>query len=287
MPRRNHDPLAGDAARAARHRLRARLAPEEPADQPLLPQASFPELQEETSDAGRANEHDRGTARFRWRVPWRVPALLLVPVVLLGLWLGWQAWSGTWAGGELLPSAGTEVVGTASDAAVAGGTPSADATEGLEGSMVVHVAGAVKKPGIVRLPVGSRVFEAIAAAGGAVDGAALDSLNLAAVIQDGAKVHVPRPGEAPAANAGGGNGSSGTGAPGGGSAAHSGDGGKVNINSASVEELDSLPRVGPVLAERIVAWREEHGPFAAVEELDAVDGVGPKMLEALLPLVTV
>jgi competence protein ComEA len=110
----------------------------------------------------------------------------------------------------------------------------------------------------------------------------LDSLNLAEVVQDGAKIHVPRKGEEPAAGGGGAVAS-----PSGGAGSSGGAGTKVNINTASAAELDGLPRVGPVLAERIVAWREEHGPFAAVEELDAIDGVGPKMLEALLPLVTV
>ena len=62
-------------------------------------------------------------------------------------------------------------------------------------------------------------------------------------------------------------------------------GGKINLNTAGVEELDALPKVGPVLAQRIVDWRKEHGRFKSVEELDAVDGVGPKMLETLLPLV--
>ncbi|WAH97037.1 ComEA family DNA-binding protein [Arthrobacter sp. MMS18-M83] len=151
----------------------------------------------------------------------------------------------------------------------------------------------MKNPGIVTLPAGARVFDAIAAAGGAEPTAELNGLNLAALVQDAAKIHVPRAGEAvtaPAAGtaggaAGGSSGgaASGSGSPGTGASA----GGKLNLNTATAEELDALPKVGPVLAKRIVEWRQQRGPFAAVEDLDAVDGVGPKMMESLLPLVTV
>jgi competence protein ComEA len=148
---------------------------------------------------------------------------------------------------------------------------------------VVHIAGAVLQPGVVELAAGSRVHDAVAAAGGESPGADLDRLNLAAVVEDGQKIYVPQSGEpAPVAPGGPGkdadassNGSAGT------------SGSQVNLNTAGVEELDALPKVGPVLAQRIVDWRKEHGPFKAVEELDAIDGVGPKMLEALLPLVTI
>ncbi len=127
------------------------------------------------------------------------------------------------------------------------------------------------------------MFDAIAAAGGADPAAELNSLNLAAGVQDAAKIHVPRTGEAvPSQNAG----PVGA-APTSGSAGAGPVGGKLNLNTATAEELDALPKVGPVLAKRIVEWREQHGPFAAVEDLDAVEGVGPKMMESLLPLVTV
>ena len=153
----------------------------------------------------------------------------------------------------------------------------------------MHVAGAVRRAGIVELPRGSRLHEAIEAAGGSAPDADSDQLNLAAVLEDGQKVLVPRKGEtlpsgdAPAGGAGGTGGGDGqVGADGPSTAA-----GKVNINTAGVEQLATLPRVGPVLAQRIVEWRAEHGNFRRVEELDAVDGVGPKMLAALLPLVRV
>jgi competence protein ComEA len=158
------------------------------------------------------------------------------------------------------------------------------------GNAVVHVAGAVKKAGVVRLPRGSRVHEAIAAAGGASPEADPDRLNLAALLEDGQKIYVPRRGEpapadksAPAATSGAdaaeADGTAGT--------AGEGSGGKINLNTATAEELAELPKVGPVLAQRIVDWRTQQGPFKSPEELDAVDGVGPKMLESLLPLVTV
>jgi competence protein ComEA len=162
--------------------------------------------------------------------------------------------------------------------------------------VVVHVAGAVKKTGVVKVPRGGRVHEAIAAAGGGTAAADLNRLNLAAVLEDGEKIYVPRRGEAvppdalPQGAQPGGSDSSGTGSGAsgaGGGRGSTGPGSKINLNSASVEELGSLPRVGPVLAKRIVDWRTEHGPFKTVEELDAVDGVGPKMLETLLPLVMV
>ena len=161
-------------------------------------------------------------------------------------------------------------------------------------SLVAHVAGAVASPGVYGLPRGARYHEAISAAGGASPDADVHRLNLAAAVEDGMRLYVPRVGEAGDPAAGGapspGTGASTSGgsasgaAPAGGAAAA---GAKVNLNTATAEELGSLPRVGPVLAQRIVDFRTQHGRFTAPEDLDAVDGIGPKMLEALLPLVTV
>lgn len=148
---------------------------------------------------------------------------------------------------------------------------------------VVHVAGAVNSPGIVTLRAGSRINDAIAAAGGPSAVSDPGVLNLAAVVTDGQKIYVPHPGEElPAELAGAPPATGGSAPPTGGGAGTA----KVNLNTATAAELDTLPKVGPVLAQKIIDWRLEHGPFATVEELDAVDGVGPKMLEALLPLVT-
>lgn len=149
--------------------------------------------------------------------------------------------------------------------------------------ILVHVAGAVVAPGVVEVPEGSRLHEAIAEAGGSLGTADPDRLNLAAVVEDGQKIFVPERGGALAAEpapgdaAGAATGVGGTGAA----------GGKINLNTAGVEELGSLPRVGPVLAQRIVDWRKEHGRFQTVEDLDAVDGVGPKLMATLLPLVRI
>lgn len=156
------------------------------------------------------------------------------------------------------------------------------------GTLLVHVAGAVNKPGVVSLPQGSRVFQAIDAAGGATSTAELNGLNLAEVLDDGVKVYVPVIGEATPNQLSGASGNGGNSGGAGEATGSSGGGGtKVNINTASVEELGTLPRVGPVTAQRIVDWREEHGPFTSVDELDAVDGFGPKLMESLKDLVTV
>ena len=135
-------------------------------------------------------------------------------------------------------------------------------------TITVHVSGAVQSPGVVRVAAGARVGEAIAAAGGALPEADLGRVNLAAPLADGQQLSVPRvsaDGEA---------------------AAVAGDG-RVRLNLAGVEELEALPGVGPVLAERIVAYREEHGPFAVVEDLLDVPGIGEGKLAALRDAVLV
>ena len=141
--------------------------------------------------------------------------------------------------------------------------------------VVVHVAGAVARPGLYRMPEGSRVDDAVLLAGGAKPKAALDVVNLAAPVVDGQQVIVPLQG------VGGG-----TAAPSSGSASE-GDspGAKVRLNSATLEELDELPGVGPVTAQQILDYREANGAFRSVDELDAVPGIGPARLEQLRPLV--
>ena len=180
-----------------------------------------------------------------------------------------------------------------------------------EATVRVHVAGAVNNPGVYTLPAQGRAVDAIAAASGAAADADLDRVNLAGALSDGVQIYVPHRGEtaAPAqiqpnggtAHAGQGNAANGAaqnGASQGGAQpqpartltpAGSAQKGTtpVNINTATAEELQTLPRIGPAMAQRIIAWREAHGGFRSVDELDAVPGIGPSMLENLRPLVTV
>lgn len=154
------------------------------------------------------------------------------------------------------------------------------------GSVLVHVVGQVRKPGVVRLPAGSRVDDAIKAAGGATPAADLAAVNLARPVGDGEQVHVPKPGETPSpvpnAITGGSGAATGGGAPAGGAAA-----GPVDLNTATEADLDGLPGVGPVLASRILQWRTTNGRFTSVDDLGEVSGIGDKLLEQLRPLVTV
>ena len=156
------------------------------------------------------------------------------------------------------------------------------------GSIVVHVIGAVSRPGVVTLPPGSRVTDAINAVGGASAEADTQQLNLARVLSDGEQIRVPRIGEVlpdPAPQPGGATAPGARTAPG-----KSGDGGAsgtVNINTASASELEKLPGIGPALAQRIVEYRDSHGPFASVDSLTDVPGIGKAKLEGLREQATV
>lgn len=134
--------------------------------------------------------------------------------------------------------------------------------------IVVHVAGLVGRPGIYELKEGSRVHQAIEAAGGPLGEADLDSLNLASKLTDGQKIHLTKKGEPPPEQEGS-------------------VGGKTNLNTADLRKLEDLPGVGPVLAQRIIEFRQKKGGFTAVRDLLQVEGVGPKKYESLKDLVTV
>lgn len=138
--------------------------------------------------------------------------------------------------------------------------------------LVVHVAGQVANPGVYRLTDGSRVQDAVAAAGGPSAQADVEAVNLAALIADGQKIFLPEPGQAlPSGQSGS---ASGGGVP-----------GKVNLNTADRQTLESLPSVGPVKAERIISHRETHGPFTSPRQIMEVSGFGPKTYESLKDLI--
>jgi competence protein ComEA len=135
--------------------------------------------------------------------------------------------------------------------------------------LVVDVAGAVQRPGLYRFAQGARVADAIARAGGLTRRAERTAVNLAAPLADGEQVLVAARGS-PASGAAG---------------APAGTAGPVSLNTATAEQLDTLPGVGPVTAQKIVDYRQEHGPFTSVDGLDAIPGIGPARLADLRPLV--
>jgi competence protein ComEA len=137
-------------------------------------------------------------------------------------------------------------------------------------TLYVNVVGAVRRPGLYRLKDGSRVADAVTRAGGPTAKAQIELLNLAARIADGEQIVVPRRGLAGPS----------VGPPGGAAAT-----GPVHLNSATLEQLDALPGVGPVTAQKILDYRQQHGAFGSVDELDAIAGIGPARLETLRGLV--
>lgn len=141
--------------------------------------------------------------------------------------------------------------------------------------VVVDVVGAVRQPGLYRLEQGSRIADAIARAGGATPKAELAQVNLAAPLADGEQVVVPKrgvPGAVPPSTTGSPSGAGTPAAP-------------VQLSTATLEQLDSLPGVGPATAQKILDYRTKHGAFSSVDELDAVPGIGPKRLDQLRDLV--
>ncbi|HZD61044.1 MAG TPA: helix-hairpin-helix domain-containing protein [Anaerolineae bacterium] len=164
------------------------------------------------------------------------------------------------------------IVSKAGESAKEGSSEDRPATKAKDVKMLfVHVAGAVVHPGVYHLKEGSRVIDAITAAGGGLQGSDQDALNLAAKVFDGQRVYVPKKGEVPPQIDGL---SSATDPP-------LESGGKVNINTATMEQLDSLPGVGPVTAQKIIDYRSKHGPLKRLEELKAIDGIGSKKYDQI------
>ena len=163
-------------------------------------------------------------------------------------------------------------------AAAPAGTPDGAGTVRIGRSQndaaLVHVAGAVRRPGVYRLSAGARVKQAVERAGGARRGADVNAINLAAKVADGQQVVVPRRGPAAGAAA---TATAGTSA----SVAGAAPAAPVNLNTATPEQLDTLAGVGPATAQKIIDWRTEHGGFRSVDDLSQVPGIGPKRMDAL------
>ncbi|WP_454729546.1 ComEA family DNA-binding protein [Cellulosimicrobium protaetiae] len=247
-----------------------------------------------TSHAGFAGLDEEGRRRWALRPRTAVAALAVVLLLAAGVVLLRSPAGGvtpvapldaTTAGGPATgPDAESVTVAGAGATTDRGAAEPAGADVGGAGTeaegapsagVVVHVVGQVATPGLVTVPADARVADALEAAGGATAEADLAALNLARTVTDGEQIVVPRPGEAvPAAGS----------AP---PAAGSTAGGAVDLNAADAAALDALPGIGPVLAERIVAWREENGPFTTVDELGEVSGIGPAVLADVRDLVRV
>lgn len=191
---------------------------------------------------------DPEVQRKRWFIDWDRRSQRAISVLLIGLLIvvAWWWWSGR-------PRDAVVVA----DVGVTEGVAVTDAGASATGPAVtVHVIGKVAEPGIVELQPGSRVIDAIDAVGGAVNDKALETVNLARVVVDGEQIVV-------------------------GAAASSSAGGKVSINRADAAALEQLPGVGPVIAERIVQWRKENGPFGSIEELAEISGIGQAMIDRI------
>ena len=179
------------------------------------------------------------------RRSWRV---LLVLAAVASVVVGWVWWQGR-----------AHAVVPIADRVVASSSSSSPAALTGTTAVVVHVVGAVHRPGLVTLAAGSRVADALKAAGGATSTKAEGSVNLARLVLDGEQIHVNAAGAAITASGIG----------------------KVSVNSATAQELESLPGVGPVLAQRMLEYRASHGPFRSVEDLDDVSGIGSALMGQL------
>ncbi|HEY3339405.1 MAG TPA: helix-hairpin-helix domain-containing protein [Propionicimonas sp.] len=194
---------------------------------------------------------------------------LAAVVVVLLVGCGWTAYS-------LLQARSTPVALAAVPTVVAAATAAPTPTP--TPLVLVHLLGAVRHPGVVQLPQGARVADAIEEAGGLTAAADPGELNLAAVVVDGSQVVIGTRGK-PRGEVRSEGGDAGAGPPGGSAT--------VSLNTATLEQLDTLPGVGPVTAQKILDWRKLHGRFSAVTELQEVDGIGPKTYADIAPNVRI
>ncbi len=195
-------------------------------------------------------QRDEAVARFRWKIGVTAGLALVGAVVLIAV--------AAYVFRQATPVTQTLVTPVAQNdnaADLGPGTP--------EAVVIVHVVGAVRNPGVIELPENSRVLDALELAGGATEEADLTGINLARIVFDGEQILVPRPGEMPLPGSAGA-----VDAP-------------VSLSRADQATLETLPRVGPATAERIIAWREKNGPFLSVDDLLAVPGIGPATLDGM------
>ncbi|MET0673278.1 MAG: ComEA family DNA-binding protein [Microbacterium pygmaeum] len=215
-----------------------------------------------TARAGGASDGSVAEASPRARIG--LGAAIVVAILALTVTVGIGILRGAAAPVETVTTSHSSD-STADDAEGGGG----DATRA---GLYVHVSGAVNGPGLYLLHEGDRVVDAVAAAGGFAPGADEQAVNLARILSDGEQLVVPLVGQEPV---------------GGAAAAPAAGDGRVNLNTADAGALDTLPRIGPALAQRIIDWREANGRFTSVEDLLAVPGIGDKMLESLRDLVSI
>jgi competence protein ComEA len=162
-------------------------------------------------------------------------------------------------GARWIRSSGGESTGGAEVSFAADSSHEAESTR----DVVVHVAGDVRRPGVYRLPAGSRVTDAVRRAGGFAGGANQDAINLAARLSDGQQVVVPGPGTVAASSAAG------------------EQTGPISLGSATAEQLDGVEGIGPVTAQKIIEFRDQHGGLSSINQLDEVDGIGPSTMQTL------
>jgi competence protein ComEA len=259
--------------RAAAERARERAAAEAAGPAPVADPAAVAEPVETAIKA--PGRH----ASRRFPLADRIPGALLGPgpvavvAVLVALGLGLAAWLALRSQPEELPLAAPVAGELVSPVAVPGASTAAEVST-TPAEVVVHVAGKVRRPGIVVLEPGARVIDAVEAAGGLRRGVDLTGVNLARLLTDGEQVLV-------------GTGVAGAPASGVAGPGDAATAGKVNLNTASAAQLEELPGVGPVTAAAIVAFREEHGPFASVDQLLDVSGIGEATLAEIAPAATV
>ena len=187
-------------------------------------------------------------------------------------------------GGSAAPPAAGAAAGVAASGAPTSGSSGAAAGSSGGATVTVDVAGKVRRPGVATLPAGSRVVDAVRRAGGARGRVDLSSLNLARVLVDGEQILVGVAGTSATGGAASAGAAAGSVAGGAGGAQPAGA--LVNLNTATLDQLDTLPGVGPVTAQKILDWRTAHGAFSSVDELLEVDGIGDKTLADLAPHAT-